>query len=76
MMKPAKFLWRNYDVLHGTEGFLESLCESFGWFSRELGDTVNEEELKAMIDEFDLDGDGESKAGSFVERENIPWMAF
>lgn len=28
---------------------------------RELGDTVNEEELKAMIDEFDLDGDGESK---------------
>lgn len=28
---------------------------------RELGDNVNEEELKAMIDEFDLDGDGESK---------------
>ncbi len=30
-------------------------------FSRELGDNVNEEELKAMIDEFDLDGDGESR---------------
>ncbi|CAF4720277.1 unnamed protein product [Rotaria magnacalcarata] len=29
--------------------------------SRELGDNVNEEELKAMIDEFDLDGDGENK---------------
>jgi Ca2+-binding EF-hand superfamily protein len=28
---------------------------------RELGDNVNEEELKAMIDEFDLDGDGESR---------------
>lgn len=29
--------------------------------ARELGDNVNEDELKAMIDEFDLDGDGESK---------------
>lgn len=29
--------------------------------ARDLGDNVNEEELKAMIDEFDLDGDGESK---------------
>lgn len=29
-------------------------------FFRELGDNANEEELKAMIDEFDLDGDGES----------------
>ena len=34
---------------------------------RELGDTVNEDELKAMIDEFDLDGDGESKGRLFSE---------
>ena len=33
----------------------------FFFHYRELGDNVNEEELKAMIDEFDLDGDGESK---------------
>lgn len=33
-------------------------CNIF--YYRELGDNVNEEELKAMIDEFDLDGDGES----------------
>lgn len=32
---------------------------------RELNDNINEEELKAMIDEFDLDGDGESKITSF-----------
>lgn len=29
--------------------------------ARELGDQVNDDELKSMIDEFDLDGDGESK---------------
>jgi centrin-3 len=32
-----------------------------------LGDNVNEEELKAMIDEFDLDGDGESNKIHFSE---------
>ena len=31
----------------------------------ELDDNVNEDELKAMIDEFDLDGDGESKNVKF-----------
>ncbi len=35
------------------------------FYCRELGDTVNEEELKAMIDEFDLDGDGESESTDF-----------
>ena len=35
---------------------------------RELGDTVNEEELKAMIDEFDLDGDGEGKRNESLRR--------
>ena len=29
--------------------------------ARELGENMNEEELRAMIDEFDKDGDGESK---------------
>ena len=28
--------------------------------SRELGEPMPDEELKGMIDEFDLDGDGES----------------
>ena len=40
----------------------ESSVTSFSRFLfRELGDNINEDELKAMIDEFDLDGDGESK---------------
>ena len=28
---------------------------------RELGENMTDEELRAMIDEFDRDGDGESK---------------
>lgn len=28
---------------------------------RELGENMSDEELRAMIDEFDKDGDGESK---------------
>lgn len=30
--------------------------------ARELGETMTDEELRAMIDEFDKDGDGESKS--------------
>lgn len=30
-------------------------------FCRELGENMTDEELRAMIDEFDRDGDGESK---------------
>ena len=33
--------------------------------ARELGENMSEEELRAMIDEFDLDNDGESKPLSF-----------
>ena len=29
--------------------------------ARELGENMSEEELRAMIDEFDLDNDGESE---------------
>lgn len=29
--------------------------------ARELGEDISDEELRAMIDEFDTDGDGESK---------------
>lgn len=29
--------------------------------ARELGEDMSDEELRAMIDEFDTDGDGESK---------------
>lgn len=29
--------------------------------ARELGENMTDEELRAMIDEFDKDGDGESK---------------
>jgi Ca2+-binding EF-hand superfamily protein len=43
---------------------------------RELGDNVNEEELKAMIDEFDLDGDGESNKGYFFLIKLIISMVF
>ena len=33
---------------------------------RELGEEIPEDELKAMLDEFDLDGDGESKKLEWV----------
>lgn len=33
--------------------------------ARELGENVTDEELRSMIDEFDTDGDGESKSPSF-----------
>lgn len=29
--------------------------------ARELGENISDEELRSMIDEFDTDGDGESK---------------
>lgn len=29
--------------------------------ARELGENISDEELRSMIDEFDIDGDGESK---------------
>lgn len=32
--------------------------------SRELGEEIPDDELKAMLDEFDLDGDGESKSSA------------
>ena len=32
------------------------------FFARELGENMTDEELRAMIDEFDRDGDGESKS--------------
>lgn len=32
-----------------------------GLLCRELGETMGDDELRAMIDEFDKDGDGESK---------------
>ncbi|CAF1056883.1 unnamed protein product [Didymodactylos carnosus] len=38
--------------------------------ARELGDNVNEDELKAMIDEFDLDGDGEINFDEFLAMLN------
>lgn len=38
--------------------------------AREIGETVDEDELRAMVDEFDTNGDGESKLFNltFVER--------
>ena len=40
--------------------------------ARELGDQVNDDELKSMIDEFDLDGDGESKReGSSIDSNTL-----
>ena len=33
-------------------------------FYRELGENMSDEELRAMIEEFDKDGDGESKLSS------------
>ena len=37
----------------------------------ELGENIDDDELRAMIDEFDLDGDGESKLGLFIFIFNI-----
>lgn len=34
--------------------------------ARELGETVSDEELRAMIDEFDTDGDGEINQEEFI----------
>jgi Ca2+-binding EF-hand superfamily protein len=34
---------------------------AFLMFCRELGEKATDEELRSMIDEFDMDGDGESK---------------
>ncbi|CAF3411840.1 unnamed protein product [Rotaria socialis] len=38
--------------------------------AQELGDNTNEEELQAMIDEFDLDGDGEINFDEFMSMLN------
>lgn len=41
--------------------------------ARELGENISDEELRSMIDEFDTDGDGESKLPVimyFVHGEN------
>ena len=35
----------------------------------ELGENIDDDELRAMIDEFDLDGDGESKKIKGKERD-------
>jgi centrin-3 len=32
----------------------------------ELGENIDDDELRAMIDEFDLDGDGESKNYNYI----------
>lgn len=34
--------------------------------ARELGENMTDEELRAMIDEFDNDGDGESKSTTVI----------
>lgn len=34
--------------------------------ARELGETMTDEELRSMIDEFDKDGDGESKYFHYI----------
>ena len=34
--------------------------------ARELGENITEEELQAMIDEFDTDGDGESTQSTLI----------
>ena len=33
---------------------------------KELGETLTDEELRAMIEEFDLDGDGEINENEFI----------
>lgn len=34
--------------------------------ARELGENISDEELRAMIDEFDTDGDGEISQDDFI----------
>lgn len=38
--------------------------------ARELGENMSDEELRSMIDEFDKDGDGESKFFFFYQIKN------
>lgn len=38
---------------------------------RELGENMTDEELRAMIDEFDRDGDGESKYLIILKKTQI-----
>ncbi len=43
--------------------------------ARELGENISDEELRSMIDEFDTDGDGESKwwlESFYIRYVNIP----
>jgi len=44
--------------------------------NRELGENMTDEELRAMIDEFDRDGDGESMYLYTVETRNfeVAWF--
>ncbi len=39
--------------------------------AKEIGENIDDEELQAMIDEFDLDQDGESKFTSCLRWESI-----
>ena len=43
--------------------------------ARELGENMSEEELRAMIDEFDLDNDGESKYSRYLDDLFFPFLA-
>ena len=39
--------------------------------ARELGENMSEDELRAMIDEFDTDNDGESKPSGVLKFRNF-----
>ena len=43
--------------------------------ARELGESLSEEELALMIDEFDEDGDGESKCGVTQFLRTSSWLS-
>lgn len=42
--------------------------------ARELGENMSDEELRSMIDEFDKDGDGESKCFFFLPNEKLSFL--
>ena len=54
--KPSRTPKRRADTLTKCRISLRNLRH----IAVELGENIDEEELRAMIDEFDLDGDGES----------------
>lgn len=61
---PTDEILRAYKLFVGDDVTGKINLRALRKISKELGEELSEEELQAMIDEFDHDGDGMSKRGS------------